>query len=75
MCARACAPSVIISNEVNINWLPVSLNSSHLKSNIAVDINSHNTYRAPYMTALICFQMPPAEREEDWCLQVYCEVG
>lgn len=25
-CVCACAPSVIIYNEVNINWLPVSLN-------------------------------------------------
>jgi len=54
----ACAFSAIVCNALNVNWLPVSLNSSHWKSSIVVDANSHNTYRAPYITALICFQIP-----------------
>lgn len=58
VCVCACAFSVIACNEVNVNWLPVSLSSSHLKSSIAVDAKSHNTYRLPYIAALICFQIP-----------------
>lgn len=57
---EACECVCMCSLCNNLQWSELKLAAcvSKLKSSITVDINSRNTYRAPYTIAHICFQIP-----------------